>query len=29
MDQMVSGMWKYLFPMAILQIILIQFGVGV
>jgi NADH-quinone oxidoreductase subunit H len=28
-DQVVSGMWKYLLPMAILQIILIQFGVGV
>ena len=27
-DQMVSGMWKYLVPFAILQIILIQFGVG-
>lgn len=29
MDQVVSGMWKYLLPLAILQIILIQFGVGV
>lgn len=27
-DQMVSGMWKYLLPLAILQIILIQFGFG-
>jgi len=27
-DQMVSGMWRYLVPLAILQIILIQFGVG-
>jgi NADH-quinone oxidoreductase subunit H len=25
-DQMISGMWKYLIPLAILQIILIQFG---
>jgi NADH-quinone oxidoreductase subunit H len=29
MDQVVSGMWKYLLPLALLQIILIQFGVGV
>lgn len=29
MDQVVSGMWKYLLPLAIVQIILIQFGVGV
>jgi NADH-quinone oxidoreductase subunit H len=28
-DQMISGMWKYLLPIAILQIILIQFGLGV
>ncbi|RLI14282.1 NADH-quinone oxidoreductase subunit H [Candidatus Bathyarchaeota archaeon] len=27
-DQMVSGMWKYLVPLAILQIILIQLGIG-
>jgi len=27
-DQMISGMWKYLLPLAILQIILIQFGLG-
>ncbi len=27
-DQMVSGMWKYLVPLAILQVILIQLGVG-
>lgn len=27
-DQMTAGMWKYLLPLAILQIILIQFGVG-
>jgi NADH-quinone oxidoreductase subunit H len=29
MDQVVSGMWKYLLPLALFQIILIQFGVGV
>jgi len=28
-DQMISGMWKYLLPLAILQIILIQLGLGV
>jgi NADH-quinone oxidoreductase subunit H len=28
-DQMISGMWKYLLPLAIIQIILIQFGLGV
>jgi NADH-quinone oxidoreductase subunit H len=27
-DQMISGMWKYLLPLAILQIIMIQFGLG-
>jgi len=27
-DQMVSGMWTYLLPLAILQIVLIQFGIG-
>jgi len=27
-DQMVSGMWKYLVPLAILQIILVSVGVG-
>ncbi|HDI07448.1 MAG TPA: NADH-quinone oxidoreductase subunit H [Candidatus Bathyarchaeota archaeon] len=27
-DQMVSGMWKYLVPLAILQVILIQLGIG-
>jgi NADH-quinone oxidoreductase subunit H len=27
-DQMSAGMWKYLLPLAILQIVLIQFGVG-
>ncbi len=27
-DQMLSGMWKYLLPLATLQIILIQLGVG-
>lgn len=27
-EQMLSGMWKYLVPLAILQIILIQSGVG-
>jgi NADH-quinone oxidoreductase subunit H len=28
-DQMIAGMWKYLLPIAILQIILIQLGLGV
>ena len=28
MDQMLSGMWKYLLPVATLQIILIQLGLG-
>lgn len=27
-DQLFSGMWKYLLPVAILQILLIQFGLG-
>ena len=27
-DQMLSGMWKYLLPLATLQVILIQFGLG-
>jgi NADH-quinone oxidoreductase subunit H len=27
-DQMLSGMWRYLLPLATLQIILIQFGLG-
>ncbi|MCD6446176.1 NADH-quinone oxidoreductase subunit H [Candidatus Bathyarchaeota archaeon] len=27
-DQMISGMWKYLVPLAILQIILIELGIG-
>jgi len=27
-DQMISGMWKYLLPLAILQIVLIQLGLG-
>jgi NADH-quinone oxidoreductase subunit H len=27
-DQMIGGMWKYLLPIAILQIVLIQFGIG-
>jgi NADH-quinone oxidoreductase subunit H len=27
-DQMTSGMWKYLLPIAILQVLLILFGVG-
>lgn len=27
-DQMVAGAWKYLLPLVILQIILIQFGLG-
>jgi NADH-quinone oxidoreductase subunit H len=27
-DQMISGMWKYLLPLAILQMILIQIGLG-
>jgi NADH-quinone oxidoreductase subunit H len=28
LDQSISGMWKYLLPLAILQIILIQLGIG-
>jgi len=28
LDQSISGMWRYLLPLAILQIILIEFGVG-
>jgi len=28
-DQVVSGMWKYLLPLAVLQIILIEFGIGI
>ncbi len=28
-DQMTSGMWKYILPLAILQIVLIQLGIGV
>jgi NADH-quinone oxidoreductase subunit H len=27
-DQMTAGMWKYLLPIAILQIVLVQFGIG-
>ncbi|MCK4440156.1 NADH-quinone oxidoreductase subunit H, partial [Candidatus Bathyarchaeota archaeon] len=27
-DQTLSGMWKYLLPLATLQIILIQLGIG-
>jgi NADH-quinone oxidoreductase subunit H len=27
-DQMLSGMWRYLLPLATLQIILLQFGIG-
>jgi NADH-quinone oxidoreductase subunit H len=27
-DQMTSGMWKYLLPIAILQLLLILFGIG-
>jgi NADH-quinone oxidoreductase subunit H len=27
-DQMIAGAWKYLLPLAILQMILIQFGLG-
>lgn len=27
-DQMISGMWKYLLPIAMIQIVLIQLGVG-
>jgi NADH-quinone oxidoreductase subunit H len=29
LDQSISGMWKILLPLAILQIILIEFGVGI
>jgi NADH-quinone oxidoreductase subunit H len=28
-DQVISGMWKFLLPIAIVQIVLIQVGVGV
>ncbi len=28
-DQMISGMWKYLLPIAALQVVLVQIGVGV
>jgi NADH-quinone oxidoreductase subunit H len=28
-DQVISGMWKYLLPVATLQIILVQIGIGV
>jgi NADH-quinone oxidoreductase subunit H len=27
-DQMISGAWKYLLPLAVLQMILVQFGLG-
>jgi NADH-quinone oxidoreductase subunit H len=27
-DQMISGMWNYLLPLAILQMVLIQLGFG-
>jgi len=27
-DQMIAGAWKYLLPLAILQIIIIQFGLA-
>jgi len=27
-DQMVSGMWRYMVPLAILQVMLVEFGVG-
>lgn len=29
LDQSITGMWRYLLPLAIVQIILIQFGIGV
>lgn len=29
LDQSITGMWRYLLPLAILQIILIEFGIGV
>jgi NADH-quinone oxidoreductase subunit H len=29
LDQSISGMWKYLLPLAILQIILIELGIGI
>jgi NADH-quinone oxidoreductase subunit H len=28
LDQSIAGMWRYLLPLAILQIVLIQFGLG-
>lgn len=29
LDQSISGMWKYLLPLAILQVILVEFGIGI
>ena len=29
LDQSITGMWRYLLPLAILQIILIEFGIGI
>jgi NADH-quinone oxidoreductase subunit H len=29
LDQSISGMWRYLLPLAILQIILVEFGIGI
>ncbi len=29
LDQSISGMWKYMLPLAILQIILIELGIGI
>ncbi len=28
LDQTIAGMWKYLLPLAILQIVLVQLGIG-
>jgi NADH:ubiquinone oxidoreductase subunit H len=27
-DQMISGAWKYLLPLALLQVLLVQLGLG-
>ena len=29
LDQSITGMWRYLLPLAILQIVLIEFGIGI
>jgi NADH-quinone oxidoreductase subunit H len=29
LDQSIAGMWKYLLPLAILQIVLVELGIGI